>query len=94
MSECNCPDCGNAMRWYPQWREWSCEMHGIVSEQRAALDRLGPFAPPRRNTESRQHIPGFVWNGNSYTRISDPDFKQVWQDGLRAVASLRRRGEW
>jgi hypothetical protein len=97
-----CPN-GHPLLWSEQMHWWwPCGKPGCdfpdakpISYEYAAAHRLGPFAP-KRNEYERAHIPGYVQIGpTTYERIGPgTDFRDVWQDGLRAVRALAKKGEW
>jgi hypothetical protein len=64
-----------------QRRQWECPNGCMaVTDQLAAANRLGPWAPPRR-ASLVSDIPGYARTGpTSYERIGPgPDFRDVWQ---------------
>ena len=102
MSKMRCPN-GHALQRNESLRLWwPCGVPGCdfpdakpITDQYAAANRLGPYAP-NRETFERIDMPGYVQTGPaSYEHIGPgPDFRAVWQAGLRAVRSLRKKGEW
>lgn len=94
--------CGVRARWVVVACVWACGRDDTpcafaMSEAYAAAHQVGPFArayDPTRDFEGAP-IPGFAQTGPySYVRITEPDTKAVYHEGIVAAHRLAKRGMW